>query len=227
MHAWRRLGKKKSNKTESGESCKQLKEPLAELTLKASCCLPLLRSSRRPPLAKGWTGGAIPHTRNGFLCPPTLFCVATTATADIPHPPPPPDQGLMSRLSLASTKAGMDGVDQNHANGVILKASEGSRFYLNEARKERKTATRVNEMKRRAAAIRQSQLEEVESQLDADVAGLERKRDLSRILVHIDADAFYATVEELERPELKNVPMAGRARPGGWSRGCRCGQGLP
>lgn len=27
-------------------------------------------------------------------------------------------------------------------------------------------------------------------------------------MVHIDCDAFYAAVEELDRPELKNVPMA-------------------
>ena len=33
-------------------------------------------------------------------------------------------------------------------------------------------------------------------------------RDLSQTVVHIDCDAFYAAVEELDRPELKNVPMA-------------------
>jgi len=26
--------------------------------------------------------------------------------------------------------------------------------------------------------------------------------------VHVDCDAFYASVEELDQPELKNVPMA-------------------
>ena len=33
-------------------------------------------------------------------------------------------------------------------------------------------------------------------------------RDLSQTVVHIDCDAFYAAVEELDRPELKHVPMA-------------------
>ena len=32
--------------------------------------------------------------------------------------------------------------------------------------------------------------------------------DSSRTLVHIDMDAFYAAVEERDRPELKNQPMA-------------------
>jgi DNA polymerase kappa len=33
-------------------------------------------------------------------------------------------------------------------------------------------------------------------------------RDLTQTVVHIDCDAFYAAVEELDRPELKHVPMA-------------------
>ena len=36
----------------------------------------------------------------------------------------------------------------------------------------------------------------------------ELSRDLSQTIVHIDCDAFYAAVEELDRPELKDVPMA-------------------
>ena len=31
---------------------------------------------------------------------------------------------------------------------------------------------------------------------------------MSQFIVHVDCDAFYASVEELDRPELKNVPMA-------------------
>ena len=37
---------------------------------------------------------------------------------------------------------------------------------------------------------------------------LESSRDLSRTIVHIDMDAFYAAVEMLEKPELKDKPMA-------------------
>jgi nucleotidyltransferase/DNA polymerase involved in DNA repair len=37
---------------------------------------------------------------------------------------------------------------------------------------------------------------------------LSDKRDTSRILVHIDMDAFYANVEIRDNPALKNVPMA-------------------
>jgi len=37
---------------------------------------------------------------------------------------------------------------------------------------------------------------------------LERSRDLSRVIVHVDMDAFYAAVETRDCPELKDKPMA-------------------
>jgi DNA polymerase kappa len=43
---------------------------------------------------------------------------------------------------------------------------------------------------------------------DDYLAQLELSRDLTQVIVHVDCDAFYAAVEELDRPELKNVPMA-------------------
>lgn len=39
------------------------------------------------------------------------------------------------------------------------------------------------------------------------ITELELSRDLSQIVVHIDCDAFYAACEELDRPELKDVPF--------------------
>jgi DNA polymerase kappa len=60
---------------------------------------------------------------------------------------------------------------------------------------------------------RKRQLERIDLASDlrrADdyIAELELSRDLSQIIVHIDCDAFYAAVEELDRPELRDVPMA-------------------
>lgn len=45
-------------------------------------------------------------------------------------------------------------------------------------------------------------------QADEYIAELELKRDLSQTVVHVDCDAFFAAVEELDRPDLKSVPMA-------------------
>lgn len=40
------------------------------------------------------------------------------------------------------------------------------------------------------------------------VAELEESRDLTRAIVHVDMDAFYAAVEMRDCPELKDKPMA-------------------
>ncbi len=61
--------------------------------------------------------------------------------------------------------------------------------------------------------MRKRQLERVDlasdlRRADEYIAELELSRDLSQTVVHIDCDAFYAAVEELDRPELKHVPMA-------------------
>lgn len=37
---------------------------------------------------------------------------------------------------------------------------------------------------------------------------LENRRDLSRTIVHIDMDAFYAAVEMRDSPKLRSVPIA-------------------
>lgn len=43
---------------------------------------------------------------------------------------------------------------------------------------------------------------------DRLLAELEVSRDLTQHIVHIDCDAFYAAVEQLERPDLKDLPFA-------------------
>lgn len=44
--------------------------------------------------------------------------------------------------------------------------------------------------------------------MDKLAADLEQRRNLSRVIVHLDMDAFYAAVEMRENPELADVPMA-------------------
>lgn len=43
---------------------------------------------------------------------------------------------------------------------------------------------------------------------DKRIVELETTRDLSRIWLHVDMDAFYAAVETLSNPSLTGKPMA-------------------
>ena len=81
----------------------------------------------------------------------------------------------------------------------------------------RKTETRRSQSKISRILAKKRELERIEEQgglkndvkkADDYIAELEYGRDLSQVVVHIDCDAFYAAVEELDRPELKDLPFA-------------------
>uniref|UniRef100_H2ZFN6 DNA polymerase kappa n=1 Tax=Ciona savignyi TaxID=51511 RepID=H2ZFN6_CIOSA len=86
------------------------------------------------------------------------------------------------RMALNDNKAGMQGLDKDKINQIIMDNTVGSRFYMNEQKRE--------------------------MQADDLLTEIEKQRDLTRTIIHIDMDAFYASVEERDRPELKTKPMA-------------------
>lgn len=44
--------------------------------------------------------------------------------------------------------------------------------------------------------------------MDVLLNALEKERNLSRYVVHVDMDAFYAAVEMRDDPSVRNIPMA-------------------
>ena len=44
--------------------------------------------------------------------------------------------------------------------------------------------------------------------MDQLAAELENGRDLSKVIVHVDMDAYYAAVEMRDDPSLRDIPMA-------------------
>jgi DNA polymerase kappa len=111
-------------------------------------------------------------------------------------------------LGPSLTKAGQDAVDQQKVGEIIYNASKGSKFFNNEEVKDKNLTEKINRILAKKAQLEKLDLSHELRRADDYIAELETGRDLSQVIIHIDCDAFYAAVEELDRPELKDVPMA-------------------
>ena len=111
-------------------------------------------------------------------------------------------------LGPSLTKAGQDSVDQQKVSEIIYNASKGSKFFNNEEVKDRVLTDKINRILEKKRQLDKVDLRTELRRADDYLAELELSRDLSQVVIHIDCDAFYAAVEELDRPELRDVPMA-------------------
>ncbi|KAK0922639.1 hypothetical protein LTR91_004345 [Friedmanniomyces endolithicus] len=115
-------------------------------------------------------------------------------------------------LGPSLTKSGQDGVDQSKVSEIIYNASKGSKYFTNEENKDKSLTAKIQRI-----LAKKRELQSIEAQgglknelkaAETCIEELEYGRDVSQTIVHIDCDAFYAAVEELDRPELKDVPFA-------------------
>ncbi|XP_067425191.1 DNA polymerase kappa isoform X1 [Emydura macquarii macquarii] len=118
------------------------------------------------------------------------------------------DDGFLLRMGLNDNKAGMQGLDKEKINTIIMEATKGSRFYENELKKDQQVNQRIEKMMQLKDKITSQQLLKAQLQVDKLALELEQSRDLSYTIVHIDMDAFYAAVEMRDNPELKEKPIA-------------------
>ncbi|NWS62607.1 POLK polymerase, partial [Chunga burmeisteri] len=116
--------------------------------------------------------------------------------------------GVLLRMGLNDNKAGMQGLDKEKINKIIMEATKGSRFYENELKKDQQVNRRIEKMMQLKEKITTQQLLKAQLQVDKLVIELEQNRNLSSTIVHIDMDAFYAAVEMRDNPELKEKPIA-------------------
>ncbi|KAL4869575.1 hypothetical protein BDV12DRAFT_185079 [Aspergillus spectabilis] len=119
------------------------------------------------------------------------------------------DESLKYQLLGPSlTKAGQDSVDQRKVSEIIFNASKGSKFFNHEQARDRVLTEKIQRILKEKSRLESLNLSIDLKLADQLFAELESTRDLSQYVVHVDCDAFFAAVEELDRPELKTVPMA-------------------
>ena len=113
-----------------------------------------------------------------------------------------------SLLGPSLQKAGQDAVDQSKVAEIIYQASLGSKFFKHEEKRDEQLSKKIEAILAKKKHLESTDLSSELRRIDAHISQLDEDRDLSQCIVHVDCDAFYASVEELDRPELKNVPMA-------------------
>ncbi|KAI1309932.1 hypothetical protein F5Y03DRAFT_347892 [Xylaria venustula] len=111
-------------------------------------------------------------------------------------------------LGPSLTKAGQDSVDQSKVSEIIYNASKGSKFFNREEAKDKVLTQKIEQILTKKRRLEKLDLSRELRAADQLIAELEASRDLTQRIVHIDCDAFYAAVEQLDRPELKDVPFA-------------------
>ncbi|KAI0438250.1 hypothetical protein F4803DRAFT_103925 [Xylaria telfairii] len=111
-------------------------------------------------------------------------------------------------LGPSLTKAGQDAVDQSKVSEIIYNASKGSKFFNREEAKDKVLTQKIEQILTKKRRLEKLDLTRESRAADQLIAELEVSRDLTQRIVHIDCDAFYAAVEQLDRPELKDVPFA-------------------
>ncbi|KOS23343.1 DNA polymerase kappa [Escovopsis weberi] len=111
-------------------------------------------------------------------------------------------------LGPSLTKAGQTKVDQSKVSEIIYNASKGSKYFNREELRDRELTQRIERILARKLQLEKHDLTRDLRNADRLLAELELERDLTQHIVHVDCDAFYAAVEQLDRPELKEVPFA-------------------
>ncbi|KAJ3241950.1 hypothetical protein HDU78_001551 [Chytriomyces hyalinus] len=104
-------------------------------------------------------------------------------------------------------KAGTGVRSREEIEEIVEKACKNSKYYVHHQTRAKKINDQIAELKRRASQETKQDIERSAKFVQTIVEALLPLRDFSRVIVHVDMDAFYASVEELDRPDLKDKPM--------------------
>ncbi|CAH0045329.1 unnamed protein product [Clonostachys solani] len=113
-----------------------------------------------------------------------------------------------SFVGVAAIKKGYEGVDRDKIARTVYEAAKVSLYFNHQQKRDQALTEKCNALMERKRLLEESDTTSQLVHADKVVARLKENRDLSQSIVHIDCDAFYASVEQNDRPELKDVPFA-------------------
>ena len=96
----------------------------------------------------------------------------------------------------------------SQVSDIIYNASKGSKFFNHEEVRDKSLTAKIDGILAKKRRLETLDLARELRAADNLLTQLELSRDLTQYVVHLDCDAFYAAVELLDRPELKDVPFA-------------------
>ncbi|KAN0042479.1 hypothetical protein ACTFIV_005046 [Dictyostelium citrinum] len=103
-------------------------------------------------------------------------------------------------------KAGMEKVDIESINSMLKQFSVGTHFQEKLERDSKRTREYIEGILSKLNEVPET--EEYQDRVDIYLTDLTSKMDQSRTFIHIDMDAFYANVEEMDNKELIGHPVA-------------------
>ncbi len=108
-------------------------------------------------------------------------------------------------------KAGMseNSVDQARVHSLIYELSKDSEYFKRQLERDERVNQRISLMKQQWSDVDKFvNKRQLEVRAQKKIQELEQERNCTRIWLHCDLDAFYANCELLDRPELKDKPVA-------------------
>ncbi|GAA6052983.1 hypothetical protein JCM3770_001163 [Rhodotorula araucariae] len=118
-----------------------------------------------------------------------------------------PKESMLRRMGGPSDlKAGVGGLKTpDEIQRIVFEASKGSKYFQDQERRDRDLQVKVEKLKARLAQEELTAAGDEDDKVDAILHDLEEKRDLSRVIALIDADAFYAACHVREDPSLEGT----------------------
>ncbi|OQV23424.1 DNA polymerase kappa [Hypsibius exemplaris] len=114
-------------------------------------------------------------------------------------------------LRLNDNKAGLcqeeGGLSKEDVSRILTEASEGSPFFENKKQRHQVIERRITAQQKILADASEEERNDALVKADQLLRDIENARNLSKSIVHVDMDMFYAAVEMRDDPSLREKPL--------------------